>query len=168
MQIEKRQIENLAYDPNNARTHNQKNLDAIKGSLAKFGQQKPIVVDSSNVVIAGNGTLQAAKELGWSEIDVVVTSLDKFDKTAFALADNRTAELAEWDGLTLEKSLQALKGVDFDISDIGFDDFDFEKDDVSSEGSHSKIEGSKELTEDDFSTFDHQCPKCGFEFDDKK
>ena len=40
-------IKNLAYDPNNAREHDDKNLEYIKGSLAKFGQQKPIVVDSN-------------------------------------------------------------------------------------------------------------------------
>lgn len=121
MKIESRKISELANDPNNARTHDEKNLAAIKGSLAKFKQQKPIVIDKNNVVIAGNGTLQAAKELGWESIDVVVTTLDKWDKTAFALADNRTAELADWDSTVLDEQLKALDDIDFDIGDIGFD-----------------------------------------------
>jgi len=61
MQIETILVADLHLDPSNARNHPTKNLDAIKGSLAKFGQQKPIVIDKNNVVIAGNGTLEAAK-----------------------------------------------------------------------------------------------------------
>ena len=127
MKIEKRSVSELAHDPNNARVHDQKNIEAIKGSLAKFGQQKPIVIDASNVVIAGNGTLEAARALGWETIDVVVTSLDKFDKTAFALADNQTATLADWDQVVLDSQLKVLTEMDFDISDIGFDPIDLDK-----------------------------------------
>ena len=76
MQIVKKQVHELVSDPNNARTHNTKNIEAIKGSLLKFGQQKPIVINKEGVVIAGNGTLQSARELGWQEIDVVVTELN--------------------------------------------------------------------------------------------
>jgi ParB-like chromosome segregation protein Spo0J len=118
------EISTLANDPNNARRHPEKNLKAIKGSLAKFGQQKPIVIDSKNVVIAGNGTLEAAKELGWTHINVVVTELDELGKMAFSLADNKTSELAEWDDDTLRYQLDWLDKQDFDIGDIGFDALD--------------------------------------------
>ena len=127
MKIEKRLVSELAHDPNNARTHDLKNIEAIKGSLAKFGQQKPIVIDASNVVIAGNGTLEAARALGWETIDVVVTTLDSFEKTAFALADNQTATLADWDQDVLDSQLKALTEMDFDISDIGFDPIELDK-----------------------------------------
>lgn len=115
-------ISDLHFDPANARKHSEKNLSAIKGSLAKFGQQKPIVVDKNNVVIAGNGTLQAAKSLGWDSISAVKTELEGAEAIAFALADNRTAELAEWDIDPLNKTLQSLKDIDFDLGAIGFDD----------------------------------------------
>jgi ParB-like chromosome segregation protein Spo0J len=128
MEIIKMEIGRLANDPNNARRHPEKNLKAIKGSLAKFGQQKPIVIDSKNVVIAGNGTLEAAKELGWTHIDVVVTELDELGKMAFALADNKTSELAEWDDDTLRYQLDWLDKQDFNSSDIGFDDFSLDDD----------------------------------------
>lgn len=65
----RRKVADLALDPANARKHSDKNLAAIKASLTRFGQQKPIVIDSSGVVRAGNGTLAAAKALGWAEID---------------------------------------------------------------------------------------------------
>lgn len=122
MQIESVKIDALSFDPANARKHNQKNLDAIKGSLAKFGQQKPIIVDKNGVVVAGNGTMEAAKSLGWKNINVVRTELTGPDAIAFALADNRTAELAEWDLDPLNKTLQSLKDIDFDLGAIGFDD----------------------------------------------
>ena len=122
MKIDSVSIESLSADPANARKHSKKNLDAIKGSLQKFGQQKPIVVDGNNIVVAGNGTLEAAKSLGWTEIEIVRTNLTGPEAIAFALADNRTAELAEWDIEPLNKTLQSLKDIDFDLGSIGFDD----------------------------------------------
>lgn len=121
MKIEKVSIDKLLLDPANARKHGKKNLDSIKGSLAKFGQQKPIVVNADNVIVAGNGTLQAAKELGWKEISIVRTDLKGSDITAFGIADNRTSELAEWDDKVLSELLEGLKAEDFDLSAIGFD-----------------------------------------------
>ena len=125
MIIQRININELHPDPANARKHDDKNLKAIKGSLAKFGQQKPIVVSASRVVIAGNGTLEAAKALGWTEIDVVETDLSGAEAIAFALADNRTAELAAWDDDILGKALHALREDGFDIEAIGFDIGDF-------------------------------------------
>ncbi len=109
----------------NARLHPEKNLEAIKGSLTKFGQQKPIVIDKKNIVVAGNGTLAAAKALGWKDINAVVTELDDLNKAAFALADNRTSELAEWDSDILKESLNLLLLNDFDFSAIGLGKDDF-------------------------------------------
>jgi len=89
-------IDDLQSDPNNARTHNQKNLDAIAKSLQKFGQRKPVVITNKNVIVAGNGTLEAAKLIGWKGLSVVRVP-DDWDKDtikAYALADNRSAELA--------------------------------------------------------------------------
>ncbi|MCX6131628.1 MAG: ParB/Srx family N-terminal domain-containing protein, partial [Proteobacteria bacterium] len=118
-------IASLVFDPANARKHDKKNLDAIKGSLARFGQQKPIVVSKDNVVIAGNGTLAAARELGWSEIEVKRSKLTGVEAIAYALADNRSAELAAWDDEILGKTLHALQEDGFPIADIGFDPGDF-------------------------------------------
>lgn len=120
--MEKLAISSVQLDPANARKHNEKNMAAIKGSLARFGQQKPIVIDKNNVVIAGNGTLAAAKALGWTEIGVVRTQLEGPEAIAFALADNRTAELAEWDLDVVSKTIQSLKDFDIDVGSFGFDD----------------------------------------------
>lgn len=121
MLIESIKIDELHEDPANARRHDDKNLKAIKGSLKKFGQQKPIVVDKNNIVVAGNGTLAAAKAIGWDSIDIVRTKLEGTQATAFALADNRSSELAAWDDEVLNKTLKALTDEMFDITEIGFD-----------------------------------------------
>jgi site-specific DNA-methyltransferase (adenine-specific) len=115
-------IESLTFDPANVRKHDEKNLAAIKASLNRFGQQKPIVVDASGVVRAGNGTLAAAKALGWKEIRIVRSSLAGSEATAYAIADNRTAELAEWDEDALSQTLAALQIEDENLAVVtGFD-----------------------------------------------
>ena len=121
LEIIKKKITDLSHDPSNVRTHNEKNITAIKASLRKFGQQKPIVIDDKGTVIAGNGTLESAKSLGWTEIDCVVTELDSLNKTAFAIADNRTAELADWDKEALELQLDSLLLNGFDVDLLHFD-----------------------------------------------
>lgn len=109
MNIEEIKIDELDLDPSNVRRHDASNLDAIRGSLKRFGQQKPIVVNEKGVVIAGNGTLTAARSLGWDRIKIVRTELIGSEATAFAIADNRTAELATWDDGALVEQLSALE-----------------------------------------------------------
>jgi DNA modification methylase len=123
MEVTRRLIVDLLLDPENARKHSQKNLDAIKASLTKFGQRKPIVINQKGVILAGNGTVEAARSLGWDHIDVAVVPADWDEATAraYALADNRTAELAEWDENVLAKQLLELLDGDFDIEAIGFE-----------------------------------------------
>jgi ParB-like chromosome segregation protein Spo0J len=125
MKITTTKIAELSLDPSNVRKHSRRNLDAIKASLRKFGQQKPIVVDAKGIVLAGNGTLTAAQELGWTEIQIVRTELAGVEATAFAIADNRTAELAEWDD-NLGDVLQSLASDGYDLSQIGFDQSDLD------------------------------------------
>jgi hypothetical protein len=128
MNIERVKIASLVGDPSNVRKHDQKNLDAIKGSLARFGQQKPIVVGANNVVIAGNGTVAAALSLGWVEISIVRSELIGPEATAFAIADNRTAELAEWDENALAQQLAAIQINDEDLARAtGFDAREIER-----------------------------------------
>jgi ParB-like chromosome segregation protein Spo0J len=112
-------LADLSLDPSNVRKHSRRNLDAIKASLRKFGQQKPIVVDAKGIVLAGNGTLTAAQELGWTEIQIVRTELAGVEATAFAIADNRTAELAEWDD-SLPDVIKSLLAAGVASDDIGF------------------------------------------------
>ena len=127
MQVEMIMISDIKTDRKNARKHSEKNLAAIQGSLAKFGQQKPIVIDDKNTIIAGNGTLEAARALGWTAVGCVRSDLVGTDRTAFAIADNRTSELATWEDAVLRDSLTALDEIGFDLGSIGFDGDDLKQ-----------------------------------------
>jgi ParB-like chromosome segregation protein Spo0J len=128
MNIETIKIKDLLNDPSNVRKHDERNLDSIKASLQRFGQQKPIVVDGKGIVVAGNGTLDAAKSLGWKDIEIVRTELVGADAVAYAIADNRTAELAIWDDDALAQTLAALKlDESIDEAITGFTDQEIEE-----------------------------------------
>jgi site-specific DNA-methyltransferase (adenine-specific) len=122
MDIELVNIDDLDLDPRNARKHDAKNLKAIADSLEQFGQRKPIVVWGKTVV-AGNGTMAAARTLGWTEIEIVRVPGDwSSDQVkAYALADNRSAELAAWDEQVLASQLLELQEAEFDIELLGFE-----------------------------------------------
>lgn len=123
MLIETVPISSLSADPANLRKHDERNLNAVKASLRRFGQQKPIVVSHANVVIAGNCTLAAAMELGWKEITITRSSLAGSDAVAYAIADNRTAELGTWDDAALAAVLSQMEK-DEELIGVGFDDRD--------------------------------------------
>lgn len=119
-------ISSLQSDPVNARKHSKKNIESVANSLKLFGQRKPIVVTPDNIVLAGNGTLEAAKSLGWTEISIARTprGWTYEQMRAFALADNRTAELAEWDTQILADQMLELDANGFNIFELGFEPVD--------------------------------------------
>lgn len=94
-------VSSLSTLPGNPRRGD---VEAVAASLKRFGQRKPIVARASDrVVIAGNHTLQAAVSLGWDEVAVSFVDENEEESLAFALADNRTAELGDYDdGLLLD------------------------------------------------------------------
>ena len=115
-------IDSISLDPANLRRHPTRNLAAIVESLKRFGQQRPILVDAAGIVRAGNGTLMAAKQLGYKEIEIIRSELKGSEATAYAIADNRTAELAEWETDALAQTLSALQMEDEELFEAtGFD-----------------------------------------------
>jgi len=110
----------LHQDPSNARQHGERNMEAIKGSLQRFGQREPLVVQqSTGRVIGGNGRLQAMRDLGYEECDIVEVYLGDVEATALAIALNRSGELAEWDLPALGSLLESLQASDA-LDGIGF------------------------------------------------
>lgn len=100
-------IGDLQFDPANARKHPDANLEAIKGSLAAYGQRRPAVANRrTGHVEAGNGMLQAALLLNWTHLAVIYVDDDPATAAGFAIADNRTAELADWDKDALKRLLE--------------------------------------------------------------
>lgn len=114
-------IDELRSDPGNARLHDERNVAAIARSLERFGQRRPLVcargAGGALFVIAGNGTLEAARSLEWPSVLITEVPADwDADKArAYALADNRTAELAEWDEDRLADHLEAATDEDLEV-----------------------------------------------------
>lgn len=108
---------------NNARTHSQEQVNKLRGSLREFGFINPVIIDADYNVIAGHGRLMAAKEEGIEEVPcVLVDYLTEAQKKAYILADNRYAQDAGWDEEMLKLEIEALEGMDFDVSLTGFDE----------------------------------------------
>lgn len=114
-------ITELKQDADNARTHNDRNLSMIAASLTELGTGRSVLVDENNVIIAGNGTVQAAEKVGITKVRIVEASPDEIiavkrtnlsteEKRRMAIFDNRTAELAEWDADKLNEI--ASEGLD--------------------------------------------------------
>ena len=98
-------------------------VDALSESIKKFGWQKPILIDKNNVVIAGHTRLMAAQQLGLMEIPVTVADwLTDEQAKAYRLADNKIAELSEWDFEKLAEEIKATSGIDF--SELGFSEIE--------------------------------------------
>lgn len=109
----------LSNDPKNINVHNERSITAIAASMAEFGQTKPIVALKNGVVIAGNGTLMAAKQNKWTHIAVSFFE-DEAKARAYAIADNRTSELSAWDEDELAASLEQLSESGFSMDSLGF------------------------------------------------
>jgi DNA modification methylase len=122
----------LALQPaaRHARTHSRKQVRQIAASIQRFGFVNPVLVDGDGQVIAGHGRIAAAKLLGLAEVPVIrLDHLTPEQTRAYALADNRLAELAGWDDATLAAELKELSALDlsFDVEITGFDTGDIDR-----------------------------------------
>lgn len=126
MEIRNVKLHELQEWENNTRIHTRKNLEVIKGLLLKFGQTKPILVQKSSMrIIAGNGTFQAVRALGWEEISCRILDLNDEDAMALNIGDNRSSDLSENDERNI---LEYLKNADpGTIELVGFDEIEVEK-----------------------------------------
>jgi site-specific DNA-methyltransferase (adenine-specific) len=101
-----------------------KNVQDIANSLRDFGYLKiSILIDENNVLIAGHGTVEAAKMLKWEVIPEVCRVMDMPEdmKKAYRIADNSSAKKAEWDFGNLDIELKSLEGFNFNMTSYGLD-----------------------------------------------
>lgn len=107
-------INDLRPDHKNARRRTDRSAELIKESLKRYGAARSVVIDENNRVLAGNGTVEGAKAAGIRSVRVIETDGDEViavrrvglteeEKVGLALADNRTADLSEWDQEMLHK-----------------------------------------------------------------
>lgn len=162
-------INDLKSDHKNARKRTDRSAELIKESLQRYGAARSIVIDEDNRILAGNGTIEGAKEAGINRIRVIETDGDEViavrrtglteeQKIGLALADNRTSDLSEWD----QEMLNRL-GEQHDISLF------FSQDDldgiIETEAEQLPPEDFDEV--DDDITTEHRCPSCGYEWSGK-
>ena len=139
LKIEYMNIEELIPNVNNPRK-NDRAVDKVAGSISEFGFKNPIIIDKDNVIVAGHTRLLSARKLELKEVPVIrAGDLTDAQIKAFRIADNKTSEFAEWDEELLSIELEALKELDFNLDETGFDMEDIDK-----------MLGSKEVEEDDF------------------
>lgn len=127
MEIKFLQIELLNPYANNARD-NEKAVDKVASSIQSYGFKNPILIDKNKEIIAGHTRLLAAKKLGIKEVPtILVDDLTPEQVKAFRIADNKTAEYAEWNFELLAQEMEELKLADYDLSLTGFDMSEAEK-----------------------------------------
>jgi site-specific DNA-methyltransferase (adenine-specific) len=145
------QISELKEYENNPR-HNEKAVEAVAESIKQFGFKVPVIIDNDYIIVAGHTRVKAAALLGLETVPCIIADdLTPEQLKAFRLADNKTAELAEWNFEALEKELAEL--TEFDMSLFGFElsENDIDIDDFFTESEEQKEKEPKTV----------QCPHCG-------
>lgn len=101
---------------------NDKAVEAVANSINSFGFKVPVIIDKNNVLVCGHTRVKAAKKLGIEEIPVIIADdLNEDQIKAFRIADNKTAELADWD---MDKLAEELKLIEMNMEQFGFDDLE--------------------------------------------
>ncbi|MBU0639312.1 MAG: ParB N-terminal domain-containing protein [Planctomycetes bacterium] len=158
MKIEQWDIDRVRpYEKNPRR--NDKAVQAVADSIREFGFRQPIVVDSDGVIVVGHTRYKAALKLGLKTIPVhVAGDLTPQQARAYRLADNRTAENAEWDVDLLPIELGELRDGGFDLKLAGFSDKELAE-------YLREFDTNLDDGDADADTADTvRCPKCGHEF----
>lgn len=118
IEITMRKIEELTPYENNPR-NNDMAVDAVAESIKQFGFKNPVIIDKDGVIVAGHTRYKAAKKLGITDTWYIsANDLSDEQIKAFRLADNKTAELAEWDEDLLGKEMSGI--INIDMSQFGF------------------------------------------------
>lgn len=106
-----------------ARKHRRKQIEQIARSIMEFGFANPILVDDENRVLAGVGRVLAAQFLGMDRVPAIrISGMSEVQRRAYVIADNRLAELAEWDNeiIALEFAYITELDIEFNLTTTGF------------------------------------------------
>ncbi len=159
MRLETLKVADLIPYENNPRK-NDGAVNAVAESIRQCTYVTPIIIDESNVIIAGHTRYKALKALGIESVPCLVCEgLSEEQKKKYRFLDNKTGEKATWDLMKLEVELE---GIDLE----GFDFFGMAADLTAEAAAKRTINESAELDPEDFGDeeFKYECPKCGFRF----
>lgn len=142
-------VSELKLNPRNPRK-NDGAVESVAKSIEKYGFKNPLIIDDAGVVWCGNTRLKAAKKLKLKEVPCIVANdLTPEQIREYALLDNKTNELADWDFDLLAEELGELDLGDFDI-DWGIDKIEIEQEQEEEKPEINEVE--KKLC---------RCPVCG-------
>ena len=153
-------IDLLVPNPKNPNKHPKRQIELLAKIMRHQGWRAPIVVSNrSGFIVKGHARLEAAKLNGWTKAPIDRQDYaNEADEYADMVADNKISELAETDLSMVLNDVLDL-GPDFDFDLLGIPDFKLPED--------IEIENtSKELSENEFQNFTHECPRCGFQWDE--
>jgi len=160
MRVEQLDTKTLVPYARNAKLHNERQVQAIAGSIQAFGFNNPVLIDKENGIIAGHGRILAAQLIGMKKVPCIrLDHLSENDKRAYIIADNRLQEIGGgWDQELLSVEVDAL-------ADVGFDTDVLQVDDLLVGISDSEIPAdNKAIDEEEMKNTKNECPKCGFQW----
>jgi hypothetical protein len=143
-------------------------FEGLKESIKKFGMPQPIVVnirDGANVIVGGHMRLRAAEALGWETVPVIEVDLSPAEEKALNVTLNNKHIAGEYTEALgdLLAEIRLDLGDDF-MKDLRLDDIELP--DIEMLEPRDIQNTSQELNVDSFDNFAHNCPKCGFGWND--
>lgn len=143
MILYQKQLDWLKPYKNNPR-NNEQAVEPVANSIQEFGFKVPIVATYDGVIINGHTRYKAAKLLGLETVPVIIADdLTEEQIKAFRIADNKTSEIADWDFELLYDELSEIDGLDMTL--FGFDDNDYQLDDIEEETDSESDEEELEI-----------------------
>jgi ParB-like chromosome segregation protein Spo0J len=154
-------LADLIPDERNARVHSPDQVARLVASIRKFGFVNPVIVRPDGRLLAGHGRTYAAIQAGLRTVPaIVVPHLSDDEARAYILADNRLAELAEWNEDLLLSELEAVRDIAPDLVEAA----GFTEDEIAALAAEEEELPDEEKGEGE-SDGPRSCPKCGYELD---
>ena len=161
-------IKDLVPDPENARNHTPRNIGMIEDSIQAVGLARSIVIDEDGTILAGNGTIEAAGNVGTTKLRVIDADGDEViavrrkdltreQKRLLALFDNRASDLAGW-------NVNVLKDIPIDERRKAFTDEEFKALIAAAEKAEEEAPPEFPSADKDSVKTEHVCPRCSFRF----
>lgn len=164
MEITEKRLNDLKPYENNPRK-NDEAVDALVESIKEFGFRVPLIISKDGIIISGHTRYKAAKKLDLERVPCIVADeLNEDEIKQFRIVDNKTQELAKWDFAALAEELESITTINMDA--FGFAAFSDDNDEPVE--ITSSLDEGEEVDLDDFDDdqFDHECPECGFRWNE--
>jgi ParB-like nuclease domain len=123
--VERRAIDSLFPYARNARTHTDEQVAQIAASIQEWGWTMPVLIDDAGQIIAGHGRVLAARQLGISDVPVMIArGWTDAQKQAYVIADNKLTLNSGWNEKLLRLEAAELKSLGFDMKLVGFSELE--------------------------------------------